>query len=802
MSIFGYTKAYSVCNTPAGLTTTSITTTSAKLMWSATVCDSFLIRYNIAGTTNYLYKTVRPGTTTFYTVTGLYPLTTYNWVIHTYCSGGTSGPYQQTAASFTTLAGTVTCVTPNNTTTTSIGPNSAILNWNPAISADSFLVRYAVHNTTNYVWKMLAGTAHSFTLINLPPNTSYDWWVRSVCASSPTQAYSLLNTFTTLSSNCGTVDPYFFTTTNVTYNSSKLNWQGNSTAISYNVRYAVRYSNNWIQYSTTALNFTAQNLQSSTWYEWQVQVVCNSGGGSWSTSGIFQTASAVLILTRGPYMNLSTTSSIFIRWRTNLPSDSRVRYGATATNLQYIADNATLTTEHVIQITGLNSNTKYYYSIGSTLTTLQGDTGNSFKTNPVVGSTVPVRIWAIGDFGVGSTAQYQVRDAYMNYAGSANTNIWLWVGDNAYSNGTDTEYSDKVFTKYPYQMKKWVIWPATGNHDLHSANSVNQTGPYFDAFTLPKNGEAGGVPSNTEAYYSYNYANIHFICLESTTASMRSVTSAQHTWLKNDLTNNTQRWTIVYFHHPPYSKGSHNSDTDIEMIQMRQNFIPLLDSFKVDLVLSGHSHAYERSMLIKGHYGLESTFSSALYAVNSGSGIYPAYYSKTSPAFSGTVYVVCGVGGQLGGTTAGWPHNAMYSSSVGNFGSLVIDVVGDRLDCKFLTSNSTIYDQFTIQKYGVPRFSADAVNESMPAGDWLSVFPNPIIHEAQISYAISRKCNVRMQVIDITGRVITTLLDGEQEEGQYSVPLNASDASLPAGVYFVRLEAGEQRMLKKVVVSE
>ena len=52
------------------------------------------------------------------------------------------------------------------------------------------------------------------------------------------------------------------------------------------------------------------------------------------------------------------------------------------------------------------------------------------------------------------------------------------------------------------------------------------------------------------------------------------------TWLTNDLNANTQRWTIVYFHHPPYSKGSHNSDTETELIEMRQNIMPILEAKK------------------------------------------------------------------------------------------------------------------------------------------------------------------------------------------------------------------------------
>jgi hypothetical protein len=591
--------------------------------------------------------------------------------------------------------------------------------------------------------------------------------------------------------------------TNVGYNAAIAGWKAVPGAVSYRIRYAIRYSNNWITLASTGTTKGLTGLHSSTWYEYQVQAICSNGSGPWSSSGIFQTTPSILTLTRGPYLNTSTPTSIYIRWRTGIPSDSRVRYGTSPTNLIYAVNSSTSTTEHIVQLTGLSPNTRYYYSIGSSTVTLQGDTGNTFKTNPVVGSTGPVRIWTIGDFGVSSWAQNQVRDAYNNYPGSDNTNVWLWVGDNAYVDGTDVEYSNHVFSKYPHQFKKWVVWPASGNHDLHSANPITQTGPYYDIFTLPKAGEAGGVPSNTEAYYSFNYGNIHFVCLESYYSVNRATNGAMATWLLNDLNANTQRWTIVYFHHPPYSKGSHNSDVDIESIEMRSNIIPILESKKVDLVLSGHSHSYERSKMINGHYGLESTFVDSTMAVNSGSGTYPTSYQKTSPSFTGTVYVVCGVSGQAGGTTPGWPHDAMYSYSIANYGSLVIDVAGDRLDCKFLNSYSSIYDQFTIQKFGTPFHNNDEKGQQrLASGDKLVIFPNPITEESVIRYIVENNEPVKMEITDMTGRVLYVLVNSDQEKGDYEIQLTKSVAVLPHGVYFIRLMAGEKSYLRKIVVSD
>ena len=791
------------CNRPSGLTTTNVTFSSAQLNWTSTPCDSFLVRYNVTGSTNYGYRTVKPGTATTASINGLYPLTNYSWVVHTYCSGGLSGAYQTVATTFNTLNGPLNCVIPNNTVTNNIGPNSALIAWNSAIISDSFMVRYAVHNTTAYTWVKLPGSLHSYSIPYLSPNTSYDWWVRSVCSSVPIQAYSLMTSFTTLTSTCGAVDPAYFGSSSISYNSAVVNWMPITGAVNYNIRYSVRYANTWITIPNVPTSRNLTGLQANTIYEFQIQVVCANGAGAWSSSGVFQTTGTTLALTRGPYLQTSTTSSIYIRWRTSFGSNSRVRYGTAATSLNLLKDDGLITSEHIVQLTGLAPNTKYYYSIGSTAATLQGDTGNYFLTNPAVGSTGAVRIWTIGDFGVNSTGQRQVRDAYMNYANSANTNVWLWVGDNAYSDGTDAEYSNSVFSIYPYQMKKWVIWPTTGNHDLHSANAFNQTGPYFDNFTLPKVAEAGGLASNTEAYYSFNYANVHFICLESNDGAFRDSVGAMGTWLKNDLATNTQRWTIVYFHHPPYSKGSHDSDTEGELVGMRTLIVPILERYKVDLVLAGHSHSYERSMMIKGHYGVETTFNAATMAVNSGSGIFPTSYAKSSPNFSGTVYVVCGVSGQIGGTTSGWPHNAMYASSLAFFGSLVIDVLGDRLDCKFLTQTNTIFDQFTIQKTGVPfKKNAEVLDPSVPASDPLSVFPNPMSSESTIHYVLDNASTVRMEITDMTGRIIYTLMDGEQEKGEYEIKLTKSEAMLTNGIYFIRLIAGENTYLHKIVVND
>src|SRR5918999_3673995 len=321
---------------------------------------------------------------------------------------------------------------------------------------------------------------------------------------------------------------------------------------------------------------------------------------------------AALTVTRGPYLQLGTQSSIVVRWRTDTATDSRVRYGASPTDLRNVVSDAASTTEHVVKLTGLNPATQYYYSIGNSTATLAGGDGNYFfVTAPTPGTEQPTHMWVVGNSGMANAKARAVRDAYLNYKGSRNTDLWLMLGDNAYIDGTDNEYQAALFDMYPTLLRQTVLWPTLGDRDGHTADSATNTGPYYDIFTLPKQGEAGGVASGTEAYYSFDYANIHFVELESFETN-RSPTGAMLTWLQRDLAANTQPWVIVFFHHPPYSKGSHNSDAEIELVQMRQSALPILENFGVDLVLAGHSHAYERSFLLDGHYGNSSTFEPAM----------------------------------------------------------------------------------------------------------------------------------------------------------------------------------------------
>ena len=403
---------------------------------------------------------------------------------------------------------------------------------------------------------------------------------------------------------------------------------------------------------------------------------------------------------RGPYLQIATPSGVVIRWRTTAPATSRVSYGTALGSLNSKIENPTLTTEHELAITGLASGRRYYYAIGTMTAVLEGnDAAHTFATLPSPGSATPTRVWVIGDAGTGTSEQVAVRDAWNTYSGGQPADVWLMLGDNAYNSGLDTEYQSKVFNIYKGQLRNTTLWPTRGNHDVIYSGANND---YYDIFSMPTSGQAGGLASGTEAYYSFDYGNIHFICLDSE-GTNRSPSGAMARWLKNDLAATGRDWVIAYWHHPPYTKGSHDSDNAVDsggrMRDMRANILPIMDSLGVDLVLSGHSHSYERSLLLNGHYDVSTTLTAEMKIDSgdgreTGNGPYEKATLGTGPR-EGCVYAVAGSSGHAEGGTLNHP---VMVTSLNIVGSMVVDVDGNRLVARFIDSTGAVRDNFTILK--------------------------------------------------------------------------------------------------------
>lgn len=408
------------------------------------------------------------------------------------------------------------------------------------------------------------------------------------------------------------------------------------------------------------------------------------------------------LIIRGPYLQNATTESIVIRWRTEIPMQSHIHYGIDYENLseQIFYNNST--TEHEVTIENLPPGTRYFYTICSSSTNcLEYDGTYRFYTNPPVGTKDKYNFWILGDAGTKNLDQIYVRDAFYDFMGEERINALIWLGDNAYNLGTDSDHQLGVFDVYPKKMRQACSWLTIGNHELWNGETFSNptSGPYYDIFTLPVNGEGGGVPSQTEAYYSFDYANIHFVSMNSEDFG-RDSTNAMGLWLKQDLIQNEQDWTVVFFHSPPYARGSHNSDYAAELYQMRQQFNPIFERHGVDLVLAGHSHSYERSNLMEGHFGQSNSFNPQKHVLNGTTGHLDKgqAYRKNPNDPKGTVYVTMGCSGRAKAGMSDFPHPMAHYAIDKMLGSMLMQVHGDTLTASFVDTSSTVLDYFQMIK--------------------------------------------------------------------------------------------------------
>lgn len=395
---------------------------------------------------------------------------------------------------------------------------------------------------------------------------------------------------------------------------------------------------------------------------------------------------------RGPYLQMSGPDRMLVRWRTATAGPSQVDFGPAPGSLTSFVHDPTLTTEHSVLITGLTADTVYYYAFGDGNNVLGGDDSTTwFRTSPAQGTPRPSRFWLLGDCGTADFNQGAVRDAFTAFNGGNSTDLMILLGDNAYNSGTDQEYQNAIFNKYPGYLKTTPMWSTRGNHET-------QWSTYYGIFDNPTAGEIGGLASGTEAYYSFDFANVHLVCLD-TQGNSLSGTGAMATWLAADLAATTQPWIIAYFHHPPYTKGSHDSDNNADssgrMRDVRANILPILEAGGVDMVFAGHSHAYERSYLIDGHYGQSTTFNVS-HKLDGGDGSRTgngAYVKGTGPN-QGTVYTVAGSSGKVS-YSGSLNHPAMHTN-LRQLGSVVFDVDDDYIDISFLNSAGQVADSYTL----------------------------------------------------------------------------------------------------------
>jgi hypothetical protein len=383
-----------------------------------------------------------------------------------------------------------------------------------------------------------------------------------------------------------------------------------------------------------------------------------------------------------------STSAAFTWETADANHAAKVKYGTSATALSTVQTGYTWTVPasvslgtavnwHEAHVCGLTPATTYYYQVGG------GPTGSevwsatqSFTTMPAAGSSITVGVF--GDARDVDTVWQLVNTREKELA----VNMTLIPGDVVLSGGAEIEYQqwlDKVW-KDPNNAGQFLtlgeqmILPINGNHE-------NDTAPSFANWAIP----ADAQHQYPETYFSMDVGPVHFVMIDDmyisqiTGGSVPAEAQAQLKWLDADLSaavadRKNHPFIVALSHRGIYSTSLHSGDGDV--LAVRGALAPMFDKYKVDLVINGHDHEYERSKPL--HAGNPATGApvvgtGTVYVINAGAGANPYGVNSNPQAYSAKQQGFCG-GGSLTGCS--YMYVGLYSTIAATATTLTMTAYG------------------------------------------------------------------------------------------------------------------------------
>ncbi|MFW9977755.1 MAG: metallophosphoesterase [Candidatus Thorarchaeota archaeon] len=293
---------------------------------------------------------------------------------------------------------------------------------------------------------------------------------------------------------------------------------------------------------------------------------------------------------RGPTVNLVTNHSAMIFWRTTESTDASVKYGLNESLLEQI-DNSTLDTDHRVMLENLKMDSIYHYQVVSAgISSPVYD----FKTAPADGD--PFKLIVIGDNRPGmSTRQPWVFGQLAQLIAEERPHLVVFTGDYVWEVQEDDAYNDEAwtaFTDISDSIGHYApLYGVVGNHDDgQQVAGVRRLEYFLDAFELP---------DEPSSYYSFDYAGVHFSCLDTEEWGLWSrITGEQYDWLVDDLASTPNTMKFVFAHQPLYPVSHINSALDMIKGE-RDRLQDLFEAENVTAFFAGHDHCFNR-MTVNG----------------------------------------------------------------------------------------------------------------------------------------------------------------------------------------------------------
>ncbi len=310
-----------------------------------------------------------------------------------------------------------------------------------------------------------------------------------------------------------------------------------------------------------------------------------------------------------PYSMSPTTSSVRILWQTeDTVSLGKVRYGmspddltqeTTARDGWYVEGEGYV---HVVELTGLQPFTRYYYAVGDG--TREDTIISSCKTAPDINTAF--RIFMISDIHENACNNWENEQTYITQ--TLNPDFAMFIGDFV-NHGWDRAWNESFFNPGKPFLRQVTFSGAIGNHETYLADGTLEEGftnyhTYYDYFSSFSHGESEGavIDPRGEAYFSFNYGDAQIICLnlnnnydDTYDSPSFAVGSKQYNWLDQQLKNSTSKWILIYAHVGITTSGYHGQWNDENHSIIR----PLLEQYakagKHIICFAGDDHSFEHA---------------------------------------------------------------------------------------------------------------------------------------------------------------------------------------------------------------
>ncbi len=254
--------------------------------------------------------------------------------------------------------------------------------------------------------------------------------------------------------------------------------------------------------------------------------------------------------------------------------------GVAARRVRYLYDTGSI---YEATLQGLLPDTRYFYRVVT-----RSSDGKVYLSPVASFRTAPdgpkdFTFVAVGDHGTTEISRKNIERMVKEAPA-----FWLVLGDLSYANGRQPVW-DEWFTLIEPLTRQIPMMTTIGNHENEGKelnDEANRYSPYLARLALPQ----------PETWYAFDYAEVRFVAFNSDDYRNEE----QLTWFERTLRQARQdpsvRWLIVFLHHPLYSSTVRRLNNQ-GLIDTIGN---LLDEHKVDLVLAGHNHNYERTYPLRG----------------------------------------------------------------------------------------------------------------------------------------------------------------------------------------------------------